>query len=181
MVAFASQGNFEPTAATPRRAGLLIGSVYRLKVTEIDGYPGVEVFPTIEIIDRIYPPPGLEAKFPIPIQLTQDDLVRASEGQMVTRVIYLEDPESALPAAEVDGEQYWFDVGPDQDPLLVADTLGRPVAILRMGGLLPGRFGPDQQFLFGSPPYKPLATIEVIPSPVPSEPLPAVPHELPEP
>ena len=36
--------------------------------------------------------------------------------------------------------------------LAIADRLGRPVAILRIGGRLPGPEGPDQQFLAGSPP-----------------------------
>src|SRR5262245_8336721 len=39
-------------------AGMLIGQVYRLKVGNIAGREGVEIFPTIEVIDRLYPPPG---------------------------------------------------------------------------------------------------------------------------
>jgi len=38
------------------------------------------------------------------------------------------------------------------DPLEVADRLGRPVAIVRLGGRLPDAMGPDQRFLYGSPP-----------------------------
>ena len=37
-------------------AGMLIGQVYRLRVTNIPHQPGVEVFPTIQVIDRLYPP-----------------------------------------------------------------------------------------------------------------------------
>ena len=37
--------------------------------------------------------------------------------------------------------------------MAVADELGRPVAILRMGARLPDHpEGPDMQFLFGCPP-----------------------------
>ena len=41
-----------------RKAGLLIGSVYRLRVTSIPLAEGLEVFPTIEVIDRLYAPLG---------------------------------------------------------------------------------------------------------------------------
>jgi len=162
LVAMAQQGTFEPTAPTPRRAGILIGQVYRLKVTQISGNPGIEVFPTIELIDRIYPPRGMETEFPIPIQITKQDLLLAAEGKMVTRVIYLEDPHQALPVAQQGNEQHWFDVGRGDDPLRAADALGRPVAILRMGGLVPDSSGPDQRFLFGSPPYVPLGSFEEV-------------------
>ena len=37
------------------KPGMSVGSVYRLKVTHIPGHPGREVFPSIEIIDRLYP------------------------------------------------------------------------------------------------------------------------------
>ena len=40
-------------------AGLLIGNVYRFRITNIPRAEGVEIYPTIELIDRIYPPPGL--------------------------------------------------------------------------------------------------------------------------
>jgi hypothetical protein len=39
------------------------------------------------------------------------------------------------------------------DPVAVADTLGRPIAIVRMGGRVPDHnAGPDMSFLFGCPP-----------------------------
>ena len=170
LVAMANEGFFEPADTTPRRAGLLIGQVYRLKVTQIAGYPGLEVYPTIEIIDRTYPPRGMEARFPIPVQISHQDLLLASEGKMVTRIVYLEDPEQALPVAERDGEQYWFDAGRGDDPLQIADAMGRPVAILRLGGLLPAHSGVDQRFLFGSPPYMPMDTVSQVPSPALVEP-----------
>ena len=77
-----------------------IGPVYRLQVTDIPNNPGVEIFPTVEVIDRLYPPPGLALRFPIPIELTQDELEMAARGTFVTRVIYVEDPSIALPVRQ---------------------------------------------------------------------------------
>jgi hypothetical protein len=107
-------------------AGMLIGQVYRLKVGNIPGHAGEEVFPTIEVIDRLYPPPGQAARFPIPIQLTQEELNFALDGRYVLRVIYVEDPRNALPVREVPLQQPYYEIAPGQDALEVADRLGRP-------------------------------------------------------
>lgn len=132
--------------------GLTIGPVYRFRVTDIPEYPGLEVFPTVEVVDRLYPPAGQELRFPIPIELTLDELIGAAEGRFVTRVIYLEDPALA-PAIPLPGDaQPWVEVRPGEDPFAVADHLGRPMAILRMGGRVPDQFQPDNDFLYGAPP-----------------------------
>lgn len=149
----AVEGSFTEPQLAPASVGLLIAPVYRFRVTNIPFEPGREVFPTVEIIDRTYPPPQLAWKFPIPIELTQEDLRIALSGKMVTRVIYVEDPNTALPVQTENNEQAWFDVGPEANPLFVADTLGRPVAILRMGGRQPmDPLTPSMTFLLGCPP-----------------------------
>ena len=72
-IALASDGLFEPPQAAPLKVGLLVGHVYRLQVTRIPFHEGREVFPSIEIINRLYARPGSETRFPVPIQLTQED------------------------------------------------------------------------------------------------------------
>jgi uncharacterized repeat protein (TIGR01451 family) len=154
LISLAADGQFDEPGQGSRKVGLLIGSVYRLRVTGIRMAAGLEVFPTVEIIDRTYAPIGMELRFPIPIELSQEDLRLALEGKFVTRVIYLENPRNALPVRENPQQQEWFDVRPGQDPLAVADALGRPVAILRLGGRVPvSDESSDPSFLFGSPPY----------------------------
>jgi hypothetical protein len=154
LVSLAAAGQFDQAQEAPLGVGLLIGQVYRLRVMNIPLKTGLEVFPTIEVIDRLYPPAGEQRRFAIPIELTQQDLELALEGKFVTRVIYLEDPRWALPVREDPGAQNWFEAGPGRDPLAVADALGRPVAILRLGGRLPEEAeGPEMGFLFGCPPF----------------------------
>ncbi|MFV2067102.1 MAG: hypothetical protein ACC645_08995 [Pirellulales bacterium] len=139
--------------STPREksvlAGMQIGLVYRFKVTEIPFAEGSEVFPTIELVNRLYPPPGLKQRFPVPVQLTKEELELALGGRYVTRIIYLEDPSTALPLREEPGFQRYFEAPAGQDPLLVADQLGRPMAILRMGSRVPEN---DDDAAYGSPP-----------------------------
>jgi hypothetical protein len=136
-IALAAEG-FDQSQYGDVLVGMQIGRVYRLMVTDIPNNPGLEVYPTIELVDRLYPPPGLALRFPIPIELTQHELELAATGSFVTRVIYVEDPHTALPVAQpADGEQAWIEAPPGEDPLVTADERGRPVAILRIGSRVP--------------------------------------------
>jgi hypothetical protein len=170
-IALAANGQFDQAQVSPAQAGLLIGAVYRLRVTNIPDNPGLEVFPSIELVDRLYPPPGLERRFAIPIELSEEDLRLALAGKFVTRVVYLENPQYAQPTRNTNG-QNWFDIGAGRDPLAVADNLGRPVAIVRMGARLPTdpSGAPSQDFLYGSPPWLKFAPVSV---PTAAQPTPA--------
>jgi hypothetical protein len=162
-ISLAVGNQFDPPQPAPRRAGMLIGSVYRLRVINIPQAEGLEVFPTIEVIDRLYAPADQQVRFAIPIELSQEDLELALDGKFVTRVIYLEDPRSASPVRSNPASQTWFDVGVGRDPLAVADGLGRPVAILRLGGRMPD-LGADPGFYFGSPPWMAYPRRRVLPA-----------------
>ena len=105
------------------------------------------------MINRLYPPAGSQVKFPIPIELTREELEMALRGQFVIRVIYLENPRTALPRREDPAHQRYFEVAPSQDPLEVADGLGRPMAILRIGSRVPELDQISGRFLFQSPPW----------------------------
>ena len=158
QLAFAANGQFGPSLLAPTKAGMLIGAVYRMKITNIRGLEGVEVFPSIEVINRIYPPRGLEAKFAIPIQLSLREIKMAVQGFYVTRVIYLEDPTNPIPVDEPIGRQRTLDISYTEDPLHVADKLGRPVAILRIGSRYPQLNAETGRFMFSSPPIQIIAT-----------------------
>lgn len=154
LVSMAEAGQFDESRPAPLRVGLLIGAVYRLRVTNIPQHEGIEVFPTVELVDRLYTPVDQQRRFAVPVELTQEDLQLALAGKFVTRVIYLEDPRNALPVRQDPQGQSWFEIGPGRDPLAVADALGRPVAIVRLGARLPdASVGPDEGFFFGCPPF----------------------------
>jgi hypothetical protein len=163
-VSAAVGGAFAEPQEGSLKVGLQIGSVYRFRVTRIPLREGSEVFPTIELLDRLHPPDGLKWRFPIPVQLTAEELQMALEGRLVTRVIYVENPTQALPLVQDPKLQRWFEVRPDADPLETADAIGRPVAILRIGSRVPTGDGPDEAFLFGSPPLEQFIPQELIPT-----------------
>jgi hypothetical protein len=138
-------------------AGLMVGAIYRFRVSNIPNAPGAEVYPTVELIGRTYPPPGLETLFPIPINLSETDLEAALEGNLVTRVIYLEDPQTAPPIATQPTDPTPIDLTSNQDALATADALGRPIAIVRIGSMTPPSTPAlEHQFYFGYPAWAPI-------------------------
>ena len=126
------------------KVGLSVGPVYRFRAVGIPGFPGIEVYPTVELTDRLYPPRGKELEFPVKVELTLDDLRLAAQGALVTKVVYVEDPLTALPFEQADQQQR-FDARPGDDPLVLADQLGRPIAIVRVGARKPN-MGNDPRF-----------------------------------
>lgn len=152
LVSVVCNGAFSEPKPAKLLAGMLIGQVYRLKVANLRNHQGEEIFPTIEVIDRLYPPPGQEARFPIPIELTDEELRYALDGRYVLRVIYLEDVQSAPPVRQEPGEQRFTEIPPGHDAMIAADKLGRPMAILRMGSRVPLAEEDQGQFLYQQPP-----------------------------
>ena len=144
------------------QAGLMIGGVYRFRITNMPQFEGAELYPTIEVIDRTYPPPGLATRYPIRVHLDHEDFREALNGRLVTRVIYLEDPQTATPIVQTKDTIRPLDIRENQDALDVADRYGRPVAIVRIGSMAPPR-APElmSQFFFGSPVWAPIFHPEV--------------------
>jgi hypothetical protein len=141
-IALAKEDGFSSSQYNELLVGLQIGRVYGFSVAGQVNNPEVEIFPTVELIDRLYPPPNLALRYPIPIELTLDELELAARGAFVTRVIYVEDPQQALPVAQRrDSDQRWMEAPPGEDPLVTADRFGRPIAILRIGGRVPSSTG----------------------------------------
>ena len=145
-----------------------IGPVYRFKVSNLPRIRGrlakQDVYPSIELLNKLNPPEGLQQQFPVVVTITVDDLTRALEGQLVTKVIYLEDPDTALPYRQFNNDQPSFDVGNTEDPLRVAERMGRPMAILRIGSRVPD-FNNDPEFQMSPGPLEimPGAPLSAVP------------------
>lgn len=164
---FAEGAGFSSGHTDAQLVSLQVGSTYRLKVTNIPNNYG-DVYPTVELIDRLHAPPGKETRYPVPIEITAEELSMALSGKFVTRVIYVEDPRNAVGARELP-EQRYFEALPGEDPYEVASRIGRPIAILRMGSVIPRTSGNTADFLFGSPPIQRHALWPKQPTYVPSQ------------
>ena len=129
----------------PAQASLLVGKMYRLRVSDVPEFPGVEFFPSIELVDRLHPPRGKAEEFPVQFELTEEELQWAANGQLVTKVVYLEQPDR-VPLTMLDKRERIQTIEPYKNVIAEADLLGRPVAIVRLGGRTPDANHPDPSF-----------------------------------
>lgn len=159
-VSFAVAGGFADPMPSGTVVALLVGVPYRVKLTGIPFQPGVELFPTIELIDRTYPPAEKAHRFPIPVAIDLTDIEMAQGGELVSRVVYLEDSQHAQPVSFL-GPQRVFDAAPSENMLVTADYFGRPVAIVTIGSRVPATIDGTaaDHFLFGSPPIAPVKPV----------------------
>jgi hypothetical protein len=139
----------------PSQVGMAVGQTYRVRISGMPEFPGAELYPSIELIDRLHPPAGREAEFPIPIQLTEEEIAIALDDRLVTKVVYLEQPQLAHPQA-TDLPLRTVDLPPSTNLLQAADERGRAMAIIRLGGRVPSPNDPHDARFFG--PSAPVVT-----------------------
>lgn len=128
--------------------GLRVGTAYQLRVSNLPERPDAVLFPMVELVGHLHRPAGIDpAKYPIRVPISLDDIDEVlNRGRMITEVVYLEDPEQAIPFSFPKDEVPVVTLSPVEDPLKVAPALGRVVAILRIGGR-----APTAQDLTGAP------------------------------
>jgi hypothetical protein len=124
------------TIDAPGTAGLLVGGTYRIRISDMPKFPGVTLYPSIEVLDRLHPPAGRKYDFPVILEITLEEIQLALQDRLVTKVVYLERPQTAVPRplskpAHVD------QFVPSDNLLSEAQRLGRPMLIVRIGGRLP--------------------------------------------
>ena len=163
---------FQPVRAIPLPqgwCGMAVGQVYRLKVTGLAEFPGVELYPTVEVLDRTHPPPGREAEFAVPVRFSIEEIDEALAGRMVTKVVYVEQPQlaSAQPAAD---NLVTETFAPDRNLIAEADLRGRPAVIVRLGARTPDPNYPDPEFFGpGAPIALPMGPQQVSPKDLPPQ------------
>ncbi len=117
----------------PGRQDFYQGAIYRLRLSNIPGRPGIELFPTLEIAPVTPRTDAYLAHSPVPVQFTEEDFDQVTSGNFVTKVIYLPDPEfQELALAGVE-TLVSTRLDPGVDPIVEADRRGSILAILRMG------------------------------------------------
>jgi hypothetical protein len=120
----------------PARYNFRQGYIYRLKLTDIPGRPGVQLYPTIEVAPSVPATDAYLTHNPIPLQFTPEDFDQVVDGgNFVTKVIYLPDPkyqELAIAGVET---LVSTRLEPGVDPILEADKRGTILLIVRLGAI----------------------------------------------
>jgi len=127
-------GMFDSTPLViPGRQDFYQGAIYRLKLSNIPGRPGVQLYPTLEVAPVTPRTDAYLAHAPIPVQFTEEDFDQVVSGNFVTKVIYLPDPEfQELALAGVE-TLVSTRLDPGVDPIAEADRRGSILAIVRIG------------------------------------------------
>ena len=122
----------------PTVMGLRPGYVYRFELTGLPYHPKDALYPQVELRGVLVPRPGMKyMDYPIPLFFSQADIDRALQGVLITKVIYLEDPEKALPLATKPDAPIELPEYTAEDAEKHAYENGRLMAIVRLGNRKP--------------------------------------------
>jgi len=117
----------------PGRTNFPQGGIYRLKLSEIPGRAGAELYPTLEVGAAMPRTAAFLSHNAVPVQFTEEDFDQVLSGNFVTKVIYLPDPEfQELALAGVE-TLVSTRLDPGVDPISEADHRGSILAIVRLG------------------------------------------------
>ncbi|MDR2344713.1 MAG: hypothetical protein LBE18_01465 [Planctomycetaceae bacterium] len=109
------------------------GKIYRLKLSNIPGRPGKELYPTLEIAPVNTRTFTYLVSCSIPISFTENDFDQVLSGNLITKVIYFPDREYQGLANAGLGTIVNTDLEPGVDPIMEAQNRGSILAIIRMG------------------------------------------------
>jgi hypothetical protein len=147
---------------TPGRYNFLQAAIYRLKLSGIEGRPGLELYPTLEVVPTNPKTEAFLAHNAVPVEFTAEDFDQVAAGNYLVKVIYLPDPAYQELAATGIGEIISTRLEPGADPIKEALRRGSILLVIRMGNMdqeapntppidAPGPHGPPH----GAPPMLP--------------------------
>lgn len=119
----------------PGRYNFVQAAIYRLKLSNIPGRPGLELYPTLEVVPSNCKTDPFLAHSAVPVGFTNEDLDQVAAGNFVVKVIYLPDPQY----------QDWATTGPEcvvstrlepgVDPIAEACRRGSILLVVRLGNI----------------------------------------------
>ena len=119
----------------PGRYNFMQASIYRLKLSAIRGRPGLEVYPTLEVVPSNAKTAAFLAHSAVPIEFTSEDFQEIAEGKYLVKVIYLPDPQFQELAATGIDQIISTRLEPGADPILEAQRRGSILLVIRMGNV----------------------------------------------
>lgn len=122
----------------PAVFGFRPGYVYRLELSNLPYQPGRVLYPEVAVHGVLVPRAGMRyMDWPAPLAFTAADIERALAGGVVTKAVYLEDPEKAIPAEFGLMNPVEVPAGSEEEAVKEAFANGRLVAIVRLGAKVP--------------------------------------------
>jgi hypothetical protein len=119
----------------PARYNFLQASFYRLKLSDIPNHPGLELYPTLEVVPAKAKTSTFLAHSAVPVNFNEEDFEQVAAGNMVTKVIYLPDPQFQELAAAGPEEVVSTRLEPGVDPIKEALRRGCILLVVRLGNI----------------------------------------------
>jgi hypothetical protein len=119
----------------PGRYNFVQASIYRLKLSDIPNRPGLELYPTLEVVPANARTAAFLAHSAVPLTFTEEDLEQVTSGNYVVKVIYLPDPQFQELATTGPEEIISSRLEPGVDPIAQAHARGSILLIVRLGNI----------------------------------------------
>jgi hypothetical protein len=119
----------------PGRYNFPQAAIYRLKLSNIEGRPGLEIYPTMEVVPCNPKTEAFLAHSAVPIDFTNEDFKQIVDGNYLVKVIYLPDPQFQDVAGTGTDEILSTRLDPGADPIQEALRRGSILVVLRMGNV----------------------------------------------
>lgn len=145
----------------PGRYNFVQAAIYRLKLSDIPGRPGVYLYPTLEVVPSNAKTDPFLAHTAVPISFTDEDINQVLQGNYIIKVIYLPDPQFQDLAATGTGEIVSSLLEPGVDPIAEAHRRGNILCIVRMGNI--DLEAPETPAMDAPSPYQPKPVMPVLP------------------
>jgi hypothetical protein len=120
---------------TPGRYNFIQGAVYRLKLSDIPNRPGMELYPTLEVVPSNLKTDAFLAHSAVPVSFTNEDLDQVAAGNFLVKVIYLPDPQFQDLAVAGPEEIVSSRLEPGVDPIAEAYRRGSILLVVRLGNI----------------------------------------------
>ncbi len=119
----------------PGRYNFVQGAIYRLKLSDIPSLPGVELYPTLEVVPANARTETFLAHSAVPVSFTNEDFEQVQAGNYLVKVIYLPHPQFQDLAAAGPDEIISSRLDPGADPIAEAHRRGNILLVIRMGNI----------------------------------------------
>jgi uncharacterized repeat protein (TIGR01451 family) len=144
---FTDQGWLDVTRR--RVVGLSRGYLYLFRIELLHQDQRVRVYPSVELLRSVHVPPSVDpAEFPVPLSVHSTDLREIQRGGLVTKVVVLERPATAVPETFPATEPAEVNAPLKISVCEAAEEVGMPVLIMRVGSRAYEE-GPPEGFTVG--------------------------------
>jgi hypothetical protein len=129
------KGSYANHLTVPGRYNFIQAAIYRLKLSNIANRPGLELYPTLEVVPSNAKTDTFLAHSAVPVAFTDEDFDQVAAGNYIVKVVYLPFPQFQDLATTGPDEVVSSRLEPGADPIAEACRRGNILLVLRLGNI----------------------------------------------